>query len=63
MARRSSFSAEVRDRAVRMVFDQQGQHASQWEAIHSISAKIGCPAEAFASGCGRAGWTMGSEAV
>jgi len=45
MARRSKFSPEVRERAVRMVLDQTGQYASQWEAIRSIAAKIGCSAE------------------
>lgn len=28
-----------------MFFDQQGQYASQWEAMRSISSKIGCTAE------------------
>ena len=39
------YPAEVRDRAVRLVFDQRGEHGSQWEAISSIAAKIGCTAE------------------
>ena len=39
------FSPEVRERAVRMVFEHQGEHASQWAAIGSIAAKIGCTAE------------------
>ena len=37
------FSPEVRERAVRMVFDHQGEYASQWAAMVSIGAKIGCP--------------------
>ena len=39
------FSAEVRQRAVRMVLDHGGDHASQWAAMSSIAAKIGCTAE------------------
>ena len=45
MARPSRFSPEVRDRAVRMVLEHQGQHASQWAAITSIAEKMGCTAE------------------
>lgn len=39
------YSPEVRARAVRMVFDHEGEHGSQWEAINSIAAKIGCSGE------------------
>jgi transposase-like protein len=39
------FSPEVRQRAVRMVLDHGDDHASQWSAIGSIAAKIGCTTE------------------
>ena len=39
------YSPEVRDRAVRMVFEHQEEYESQWAAVSSIAAKIGCTAE------------------
>src|SRR5919206_2248636 len=39
------YSPEVRARVVRMVFEHQGEHGSQWAAIHSIAQKIGCSGE------------------
>ena len=43
--KRTRYSQEIRERAVRMVFEHGAEHASEWAAIQSISAKIGCSAE------------------
>ena len=43
------FSPEVRERAVRMVFDHAGDHPSQWAAIASIAAKIGCTTQTLSN--------------
>jgi transposase len=45
MAYTKKYSPEIRERAVRMVFDHESEYASQWEAIRSIAAKIGCTGE------------------
>ena len=45
MARTSRYSQEVRERAVRMVFEHGSEYDSEWEAICSIAEKIGCSAE------------------
>ena len=45
MRKSTKFSPEVMERAVRMVVESRGQHESQWAAIVSIAAKIGCTAE------------------
>ena len=49
------YAPEVRERAVRMVFEHEGEHASQWAAIGSIAAKIGCNPETLR------GWVRQAE--
>src|SRR5690606_12110973 len=41
------YSPEVQERAVRMVLEHQSEYSSQWAAIQSIAAKIGCTTEAL----------------
>ena len=45
MSKSIRYSPEVRERAVRMVFEHQREYPSQWRAVVSIATKIGCTAE------------------
>lgn len=38
----NKYSPEVRERAVWLVLDNEGQHVSRWQAVMSIAVKIGC---------------------
>jgi transposase len=45
MTRPGRYPQELRERAVRLVFEHQDEYASQWAAITSIAHKFGVSAE------------------
>lgn len=45
MSKPPKFSPEVRECAIRMVYEVRESHASQWAAIEAVSSKIGCTAQ------------------
>jgi transposase len=47
MTRQGRYPQELRERAVRMVLEHQGEHPSQWAAICSIATKFGVSHEAL----------------
>ncbi|MCC6922987.1 MAG: hypothetical protein IT525_07960 [Nitrosomonas sp.] len=50
MKKQMRYSSEVRERAVRLLREQQGEYMSEWAARKSIAYKIGCSAETCVNG-------------
>src|SRR5215475_10324770 len=40
----SKYAAELRERAIRLVWEHKGEYASEWAAIESIAQKLGVAA-------------------
>jgi len=45
MENRKRYSEEVKERAVRLLQEHEGEYESQWQAMRSIASKIGCTTE------------------
>ena len=41
MNRRTKYPPELRERAIRMVYEQREHHESQWAAIESVAPNLG----------------------
>lgn len=61
--RRPQYSAELRERAVRMVKEARGDHPSQWAAVCSVADKIGCTAQTLQSWVAKADQADGRQAA
>ncbi|TEE23927.1 hypothetical protein IPC1509_13545, partial [Pseudomonas aeruginosa] len=56
MRKTTTYSPEVRERAVRMVLEHLNDYPSEWAAIEAIAPKIGCAAQTLH------GWKIGCAA-
>jgi transposase len=62
MNKPKTYSPEVRERAVRMVFDHAPEYPSQWACIQSIAEKIGCSGETLRNWVRQAEQNQGKRA-
>jgi transposase len=63
MNKSKTYSPEVRERAVRMVFEHAPEYPSQWACIQSIAEKIGCSGETLRSWVRRTERDQGKRAA
>jgi transposase len=59
MSRGKRYPAEMRERAVRLVFEQQEQYPSQGAAICSVAEKLGIGTEAVPARVNESRWHRG----
>ena len=55
MSRQTRYPKEVRERAVRLVFEHEHEYPSRWATISSIAAKLGMTPETLRK------WVLGAE--
>jgi transposase-like protein len=56
------YRSELRERPVRLVFEIEAQHGSQWAAIASIAPKVDCTTETLRRWMRQAGPDQGRRA-
>ena len=61
MNRQPKYPPELRERAIRMVYEQREHHESQWAAIKSVAQKIGCTAQTLRSWIAKAERKAGAD--
>ena len=61
MNRRTKYPPELRERAIRMVYEQREHHESQWAAIESVAEKIGCTAQTLRNWIAKAEGKAGAD--
>ena len=49
MGKVTRFAPELRERAVRLLWEHEKEYPSRWAAVKSIAAKVGCSSEALRS--------------
>jgi transposase len=62
MSSSNRYAPEVRERAVRLVFEHRDEYESEWAAITSIASKFGCSTETLRNWVRRAERDSGQRA-